>query len=61
MQRRWVAFAWHGVPAALDGSKHWAPYDSRRRTLLIDSRDSLALDPDRELREVWGDEVLGFS
>lgn len=61
VQRRWVAFAWHGVPAALDGSKHWAPYDSRRRTLLIDSRDSLALDPDRELREVWGDEVLGFS
>ncbi|WP_027504960.1 MULTISPECIES: carboxylesterase/lipase family protein [unclassified Rhodococcus (in: high G+C Gram-positive bacteria)] len=61
MQRRWVAFAWHGVPAALDGSKHWAPYDERRRTLVIDGRDALVEDPDRELREIWGEKVLGFS
>lgn len=61
IQRRWVAFAWHGVPAALDGSKHWAPYDERRRTLVIDTHDALIEDPDRELREVWGDRVLGFS
>ncbi|MGU3434924.1 carboxylesterase/lipase family protein [Actinomycetes bacterium M1A6_2h] len=62
IQRRWVAFAWHGVPAALDGSKHWAPYDDvRRRTLVIDGNDSLVDDPDRELREVWGQRVLGFS
>lgn len=61
IQRRWVAFAWHGVPAALDGSKHWAPYDERRRTLVIDARDTLVEDPDAELREIWGEKVLGFS
>ncbi|MBD0322864.1 MAG: carboxylesterase/lipase family protein [Aldersonia sp.] len=62
MQRRWLAFAAHGVPAALDGSKHWAPYDeATRATLLIDANDSVVSDPDRELREAWGDRVLGFS
>ncbi|MGB3773169.1 MAG: carboxylesterase/lipase family protein [Rhodococcus sp. (in: high G+C Gram-positive bacteria)] len=61
IQRRWVAFAWHGVPAALDGSKHWAPYDSDRKTLVIDANDMLVSDPDRDLRAVWGERVLGFS
>lgn len=62
VQRRWFAFAHHGVPAALDGSKHWAPYDTENRaTLLIDGTDRLVNDPDRELRTVWGDEVMGFT
>lgn len=26
VQRRWLAFATHGVPAAIDESKHWPPY-----------------------------------
>ncbi|MCX5043644.1 carboxylesterase/lipase family protein [Aldersonia sp. NBC_00410] len=61
IQRRWLAFAAHGVPAALDASKHWAPYDeSKRATLLIDSTDTLADDPDHELREAWGDRVTAF-
>jgi para-nitrobenzyl esterase len=62
IQRRWLAFAAHGVPAALDASKHWAPYDEETRaTLLIDSTDTLAIDPDKELREAWGDRVTAFT
>ncbi|AWK71886.1 carboxylesterase [Rhodococcus oxybenzonivorans] len=62
VQRRWLAFVRHGVPAALDGSKHWAPYDEdTRATLLIDSSDTLVQDPDREMRLAWGNEVMGFS
>ncbi|AVP68037.1 carboxylesterase/lipase family protein [Prescottella equi] len=62
IQRRWLAFARHGVPAALDGSKHWAPYsEENRSTLLIDGHDSLVVDPDRAMRVAWGDEAMGFS
>lgn len=62
VQRRWLAFARHGVPAALDGSKHWAPYsEETRSTLLIDGHDSLVADPDHAMRVAWGDEVMGFS
>lgn len=62
MQRRWVAFASHGVPAALDGSKHWPPYDpDRRLTLVIDGVDTVVADPEGAMREVWGTEVMGFS
>jgi para-nitrobenzyl esterase len=62
VQRRWLAFARHGVPAALDGSKHWSPYDETNRdTLLIDTADTLAHDPERALRAAWGDKVMAFS
>jgi para-nitrobenzyl esterase len=62
MQRRWLAFARHAVPAALDGSKHWPPYDEESRsTLLIDSPDSLVHDADEVLRIAWGNEVMGFK
>ncbi len=62
VQRRWLAFARHGVPAALDGSKHWAPYtETERLTLLIDTTDTLATDPDKEFREAWGEEPMAFS
>ncbi|MGC0363134.1 para-nitrobenzyl esterase [Rhodococcus sp. 27YEA15] len=62
VQRRWLAFAAHAVPAALDGSKHWAPYDAERRsTLIIDTVDVLLDDPDHGLRTAWGNEVMGFQ
>jgi len=62
VQRRWLAFARHGVPAALDGSKHWAPYsEEARSTLLIDAHDRLVADPDHAMRVAWGDRVMGFS
>ncbi|WP_083884260.1 carboxylesterase/lipase family protein [Nocardia higoensis] len=61
MMRRWLAFAEHGVPAALDGSKHWAPYRSDvRHTLLIDAIDRTAPDPDHALHSAWGDQAVGF-
>lgn len=62
MMRRWLAFATHGVPAALDGSKHWPPYrPATRTTLLIDNIDRVVDNPDRELHAAWGDQAVGFS
>ncbi|ORI17136.1 carboxylesterase [Rhodococcus sp. 1163] len=62
VMKRWVAFAQHGVPATLDGAKHWAPYvEPTRSTLVIDTQDSLVEDPDAVLRAAWGDQVLGFT
>ncbi|KAA0022440.1 carboxylesterase/lipase family protein [Antrihabitans cavernicola] len=62
IQRRWLAFAAHGVPAAIDGSKHWPSYNEESRaTLLIDSTDAVIDDPDKDLRSAWGDEVMAFS
>ncbi|WP_072807094.1 carboxylesterase/lipase family protein [Rhodococcoides yunnanense] len=62
MMKRWVAFARHGVPATLDGSKHWAPYvEPDRATLVIDAQDTLVDDPDGAMRAAWGDRVLGFT
>ncbi|WP_408639234.1 carboxylesterase/lipase family protein [Nocardia yamanashiensis] len=61
MMRRWLAFAEFGVPAALDGSKHWPPYnETTRTTLLIDAVDRIVDDPDGDRNSVWGDEVVGF-
>jgi para-nitrobenzyl esterase len=62
MMRRWLAFATHGVPAAIDGSKHWPPYrPSDRATLLIDAIDRVIDNPDRDLHTVWGEQAVGFS
>ncbi|QOW00241.1 carboxylesterase/lipase family protein [Rhodococcus sp. D-6] len=62
VRRRWFAFAHHGVPAALDGSKHWPQYEAEERsTLLIDSTDRVESDPDGEMRRVWGTEVMAFT
>jgi para-nitrobenzyl esterase len=62
IQRRWLAFAGYGVPAALDGSKHWTPYRAdERKTLVIGTRDTVVADPDRDLRLAWGEAPMGFS
>ncbi|MGW4771097.1 carboxylesterase/lipase family protein [Nocardia sp. NPDC004278] len=62
MQRRWLAFATHGVPAAIDGSKHWPPYrPDTRTTLLIDNIDRVIDNPDRDLHTAWGEQAVGFS
>ncbi|MGW4356544.1 carboxylesterase/lipase family protein [Nocardia sp. NPDC004582] len=61
VMRRWLAFAEYGVPAAIDGSKHWPPYNAATRTtLVIDSVDRVVDDPDRDRNTVWGDDVVGF-
>ncbi|MDJ0395766.1 carboxylesterase/lipase family protein [Rhodococcus sp. G-MC3] len=62
VMRRWVAFARHGVPATMDGAKHWPLYaDPTRSMLVIDAQDTVVSDPDTALRAAWGDRVLGFS
>lgn len=62
IQRRWLAFAGFGVPAALDGSKHWTPYRAdERKTLVIDTHDTVVADPDGDLRLAWGNAPMGFS
>lgn len=62
MMRRWLAFATHGVPAAIDGSKHWPPYHpSTRTTLVIDTADRVVDNPDEQLFTAWGDQAVGFS
>ncbi|UYP20292.1 carboxylesterase/lipase family protein [Rhodococcus sp. Z13] len=62
IQRRWTAFAHHGVPAALDGSKHWPRYETDARlTLIVGSTDTVVPDPEGEMRRVWGTEVMGFN
>ncbi|UGT64136.1 carboxylesterase/lipase family protein [Nocardia asteroides] len=62
MMRRWTAFAEHGVPAALDGSKHWPPYRPETRpTLLIDAIDRMVDDPDGPFHTAWGPQAVGFS
>ncbi|QVI23635.1 carboxylesterase/lipase family protein [Nocardia tengchongensis] len=61
VMRRWLAFAEYGVPAAIDGSKHWPPYSAATRTTLVmDSVDRVVDDPDRDRNTVWGDDVVGF-
>lgn len=63
MQARWVSFA-HGDSPDATGSAAWPPFRcdgaDPRETLVIDRRDRVVADLDRELREAWGDEVLSF-
>lgn len=62
VMRRWLAFAEHGVPAALDGSKHWPPYHPEsRETLLIDAIDRVVPDPEGGLLTAWGERAVGFA
>ncbi|WP_425584522.1 carboxylesterase/lipase family protein [Tomitella cavernea] len=61
MRARWLTFARTGRPDGEDGAEPWAGYDERgRRTLVIDRRDEVVVDPDRRARSLWGCRVLGF-
>jgi para-nitrobenzyl esterase len=64
MQRRWVNFAHHSDPNITleDGSISWPGYEEdARATLLIDGKDSIAYDPDGNIRQAWGEEVIGYK
>lgn len=55
MQERWTGFA-------RTGELDWPVYDEDRRpTLLIDREDQVSDDPDRAMRLLWGEDVVGFS
>lgn len=68
MQSRWLAFAGGKSPDDGKGEPEWPRYSTGesspdgmvRATLVIDKRDSLVSDLDRQLRLAWGDEVLDF-
>ncbi|MDF1478988.1 carboxylesterase/lipase family protein [Leifsonia sp. H3M29-4] len=66
MQTRWLTFAVDGVPNGPHGEPEWPRYETgadgagERATLVIDKRDSVVDDLDREVRLAWGDEVLSF-
>jgi para-nitrobenzyl esterase len=59
-----VNFAHHSDPniTLLDGTISWPGYDEdARATLLIDGKDSIAYDPDGNIRQAWGEEVIGYK
>jgi para-nitrobenzyl esterase len=61
VRTRWLNFAAHGEPDGLPGEPRWRPYrESDRATLVIDKRDAVVDDPDRDMRAAWGDAVLSF-
>lgn len=61
MQARWTNFATHGKPIGLGDEPAWIPYqDADRACLLIDRVDSVVNDVDRDIRSMWGDQVLNF-
>jgi para-nitrobenzyl esterase len=64
MQARWLSFAHGGHPDAADEALtpvHWPPYDDESRsTLVIDRDDRVEHDPDAEIRQAWGPEILAF-
>ncbi|MCS5717869.1 carboxylesterase/lipase family protein [Herbiconiux sp. CPCC 205763] len=61
MQARWLAFAHGRSPEADAAPLEWPQYDEAgRRTLIIDRDDAVVDDPDPEIREAWGPEVLSF-
>ena len=56
MQARWLAFANGRAP-----EPEWPLYDeTTRKTLIIDRDDTVESDPDAEIREAWGPEILAF-
>jgi para-nitrobenzyl esterase len=60
MQARWLAFA-NGRAPDVESAPEWPTYDENaRRTLIIDRDDAVVDDPDAEIREAWGPEVLSF-
>ncbi|MGD8193353.1 carboxylesterase/lipase family protein [Herbiconiux sp. P18] len=64
MQARWLAFARTGSPdAAAEPAPlvPWPPYDAdARSTLVIDRDDRIDHDPDAEIRQAWGPQILAF-
>lgn len=61
MRTRWVNFATHAKPIGPAGEPEWVPYQlTDRPCLLIDDRDRIVYDIDKNRRMAWGDDVLNF-
>ncbi len=61
MRTRWTNFAATGTPDGPAGEPRWTPFRTDdRTTLVIDRQDWVVKDLDRQIRQVWGDQVLSF-
>ncbi len=61
MRTRWVNFACDATPSGLPGDPRWRPFTADdRATLVIGKHDAVLDDPDRHVRDAWGDDVLSF-
>jgi para-nitrobenzyl esterase len=66
MMARWLSFARTADPVtvSVDTGEEliWPRYDeTTRTTLIINSEDTIENDPDGDIRQAWGEEVLGFK
>jgi para-nitrobenzyl esterase len=61
MLARWRNFAIHAKPIGLPDEPDWLPFhEADRATLVIDRQDAVVNDIDRDIRAMWGSEVLNF-
>jgi len=62
LQSRWLAFAHGDDPdTTVQDAPGWPRYEETlRSTLIIDRDDTVVDDPDAEIREAWGPEVVAF-
>ena len=61
VRARWLNFACQGKPIGLPDEPAWIPYqEADRACLRIDRVDSVVNDVDRDIRAMWGDNVLHF-
>jgi para-nitrobenzyl esterase len=61
LRARWLNFAAQAKPIGLPDEPAWIPYqEADRACLLINRVDSVVNDVDRDIRVMWGDNVLYF-
>lgn len=61
MQSRWISFAQNSNPESQSGLA-WPEYNElTRATLIIDENDSIENDPDGNVRQAWGEQVVGYK
>lgn len=61
MQAHWLAFAQSSNPVATP-LWPWPVYDElTRRTLIIDATETVVEDPEGNIRQAWGEQILGFK
>jgi para-nitrobenzyl esterase len=62
IRARWLNFADQGKPIGLPDEPAWIPYqEADRASLIIGLADSVVNDIDRDIRAMWGDNVLSFK
>jgi para-nitrobenzyl esterase len=62
IRARWLNFADQGKPIGLPDEPAWIPYqEADRASLVIGRVDSVVNDIDRDIRAMWGDNVLNFK